>query len=101
MAANQAQTFVTGRTRQSIHSGNMLAYAVVRAIEIVGEAASRISQETRDTLPKIEWRAIIGMRNRIVHDYVHINRDIVWDVATNDLPRLIAELENILPPSQK
>lgn len=100
-AARKAQEFIADKSRERIHTDDMLAFAVVRAIEITGEAASRVSQETRDTLPQIEWRAIIGMRNRIIHDYVSVNLDVVWDVATHDLPRLIVELERLLPPEEE
>ncbi len=76
----------------------MLGFAVVRAIEIVGEAAVNISEEGRRELPNIPWKSITGMRNRIVHAYFDIDYEIVWETVTLRLPELIAELEKIIPP---
>jgi uncharacterized protein with HEPN domain len=75
----------------------LLGYAVVRAVEIVGEAASRISPETRAVYPQIRWLEIVGMRNRVVHEYSQVDYGIVWQVVKQDLPQLIAALETILP----
>ena len=84
-----------------LDSNQMFAFALVRAVEIIGEAASRVSQETRETIPGIPWREIVGMRNKVIHDYVNVDHDIVWDVATVDLPALLAELERVLPPEKE
>jgi uncharacterized protein with HEPN domain len=64
----------------------MLLFAVVRAIEILGEAASQISAETRATHAGIPWRAIIGMRNRLIHAYSEINTEIIWQTVTQEFP---------------
>ena len=74
----------------------MLNLSLVRLIEIIGEAAARVSAETQAKHPEIRWPGIIGMRHRIAHGYDEINFDIVWEVATVDLPPLIATLEQIL-----
>jgi uncharacterized protein with HEPN domain len=95
-AAHDAQSFVAGRTRQMLDTDRMFAFALVRAIEIIGEAASRITEETRQALPEIQWRSVIGMRNKIIHDYISVDNNIVWDVATSDLPILIIQLEKII-----
>jgi uncharacterized protein with HEPN domain len=95
-AARKAREFAVGKTREAIHDDDMLYFALVRAIEIVGEAASRITPETRAALPDIPWRGIVGMRNKVIHDYLAVDRDIVWDTATGDLPPLIDKLEEIL-----
>ena len=68
----------------------------MKAIEIVGEAASKISEECREDFPQIPWTNIIGMRNRLIHAYFDLNLDILWKTITEDLPPLIAELEKIL-----
>ncbi len=78
----------------------MLAYALVRAIEIVGEAASQVTQETREAFPQIPWKAITGMRNKVIHDYVAIDYNVVWDTVQYDLPKLIDQLEMILKGGQ-
>jgi uncharacterized protein with HEPN domain len=76
----------------------MIAYAVVRAIELIGEVASRVTIETRDQYPNIAWKNIIGMRNQVIHRYNNVNLDIVWQVFTRNIPELIAQLVTILPP---
>jgi len=100
-AARKAQNFMGGNNQATLKSNDMLAFAVVRAIEIIGEAASQVSQKTRAKLDQIEWKAIIGMRNRIIHDYGNINLTTVWEVVTVDIPRLTSELEKILPPENE
>jgi uncharacterized protein with HEPN domain len=77
-AAEDALRFVSGRKRADLDEDRMLLFAVVRAIEIVGEAVSKVSAETRAEHSTIPWPAIIGMRNRIVHAYFDIDSDIVW-----------------------
>ena len=94
--ARKAQSFIEGKTRASLDEDDMLLFAVVRAIEIVGEVANQISQDTRDALPQIPWQAIIGMRNKVIHTYTGIDKNIVWDTVIYDLPPLIVQLEAIL-----
>jgi uncharacterized protein with HEPN domain len=66
----------------------MLLLSLVKAIEILGEAASRVSEETRSEFCSIPWRDIIAMRNRLIHGYFDINLDIVWKTVTDELPHL-------------
>lgn len=75
----------------------MLAFALVRAIEIVGEAATKISIETREQHPDIPWAVIIGMRHRLIHAYFDINYDILWITATEAIPTLLPQLITLLP----
>ncbi len=95
-AAHKARQFTAGRTRAALDDDEMLAYALVRALEIVGEAASRVSAETRESLPQIPWHQIIGMRHKLAHDYISVNYDIVWTTIVDDLPSLIDGLESAL-----
>jgi len=88
-AANEAQCFVAGRHIDELATDRMLAFAVVRAIEIVGEAASKVSAEGRLAVPELPWPAIIGMRNRLIHAYFEIDYERVWITVTEDLPPLI------------
>ena len=100
-AAQKVQKFITGKTRADLESNDfLLGFAVVRGIEIVGEAASKISSDTRQNLNQIPWKNIIGMRNRIAHDYTNVDYDIVWEVVTQNLPPLIEVLENLLPAQE-
>lgn len=74
----------------------MVQHSVINCLYIIGEAANRIAQTTREQIPDIEWDAIRGMRNRLAHAYFDINLGIVWYSATIDTPRLLATVERIL-----
>jgi uncharacterized protein with HEPN domain len=74
----------------------MLLFALVRAIEVAGEAASKVTEATRAELPDLPWTAMTGMRNRLVHAYFDINRDILWTTVTEAAPALAHRLRNIL-----
>jgi uncharacterized protein with HEPN domain len=96
-AAHKAQKFVENKTQAMLEENDeQLGFAVVRAIEIIGEAASKITIETRNAGTQIEWQNIIGMRNKVVHDYLSVDYAVVWQVVTVNLPKLIVELEKLL-----
>lgn len=96
-AAREAVSFMRGRTRDDLDTDRQLVLALVKDIEIVGEAATRVTESTRRLLPEIPWERIVGMRNRLVHTYFDINLDIVWETVGQDLPALIALLEKAVP----
>ncbi|MDQ7785168.1 MAG: DUF86 domain-containing protein [Desulfomonilaceae bacterium] len=95
-AAKHAVSFVEGKSRADLGRDNMLAFALVRAFEVIGEAASKISQDTRHRFSDIAWPKIVGMRNRLIHGYDDINLDILWETTTIALPPLIRTLERII-----
>jgi len=95
-AAREALAFAQGRSRADLDKDRMLVLALVKSIEIVGEAASKVSPETRLAVPGLPWSSIVGMRNRLIHAYFDIDLDRVWDTITDDLPPLITELERSL-----
>jgi len=95
-AATEACEMIADETRTSLDSDRKLSLALVRLLEIVGEAAASVSQEQQSQLAKIPWRSMIGMRNRIIHAYFDVDLDIVWQTITEDLPPLVNELERIL-----
>ena len=97
-AAREALSFARGRTRGELDNDRQLGLALVKAIEIVGEAAAQVSEPTRRRLPDMPWERIVGMRNRLVHAYFDINLDIVWRTVREDLPELIALVEEALQP---
>ena len=104
-AIRAALGFVDGRSRSDLDDDQMLQFALVRAVEIVGEAASRISPEGRTCVRDVPWVDVVGMRNRLVHAYFDINRDILWKTVTTSLPDLQRALQfyldatsTILPP---
>ncbi len=92
-----ALRFLAGRQRGDIDSDEMLRFALVRAVEIIGEAASKVSVETRLAAPLIPWADIIFMRNRLVHAYFDIDHTILWKTATEDIPDLLPLLRPLLP----
>ena len=94
--ARRAGDAVAGRRRSDLDTDPVLAAALERFIEVIGEAASKISTATQESAEEIPWRQIIGMRNRLVHGYAAVDHDIVWDVASADIPALIASLERLL-----
>jgi uncharacterized protein with HEPN domain len=91
-ACDLVQRFVSGRNRQDLETDDMLLFALVRAIEVIGEAPSRVSDDAKRTLPEVPWRQIAGMRNRLIHGYFDVNRDVVWRTATEDVPLLVRAL---------
>lgn len=97
-AARTTQQVTEGKTRASLDEDIVIVLALTRLVEIIGEAASRVSQETRDALPEVPWRNMIGMRNRVIHDYGNVNYDILWKTAAKRIPELIAILERIVSP---
>jgi uncharacterized protein with HEPN domain len=96
-AARKAISFVQGRSRADLDSDEMLALAVVRLIEVLGEAARQISRTTRERYPQIPWRQIAGTRDRLIHGYFDVDLDIIWEIVTRDLPPLIEALQQIFP----
>jgi uncharacterized protein with HEPN domain len=95
-AARKAVAFANGRTRTDLQSDEMFMLAEVRLLEIIGEAATAVSQETRQQLPEIPWRPITATRNRLIHGYFNVDLDIVWSILQNDLPPLITALQKTL-----
>jgi uncharacterized protein with HEPN domain len=96
-AAHQALAFLRGRSRADLDQDAMLSLALVRLLEIIGEAARGVSAATRESHPGIAWSQMAGMRDRLIHGYFDVNLDIVWETVNQDLPHLVAQLEQILP----
>lgn len=100
-AARKALFFCRGKTRFDIEEDEQLRLALVRLVEIVGEAASRVSQELQDQTPSIAWADIISTRNKLVHAYFNIDLDVMWQIIQEDLPLLANELENLLETGEQ
>ena len=84
--SRKAVQLVSAETSESFESNETLTLALTDLLQIIGEAARRVSPEFASTHPEVPWRAIIGMRHRVVHDYLYVDLDIVWDVATKTWP---------------
>jgi uncharacterized protein with HEPN domain len=95
-ASREAVEFGSSHSPDDLRADRVRALALVRCIEIVGEAASRISPETRNALPALPWADIVGMRNRLIHAYFDVDLTLVCDTISADLPVLIATLATIL-----
>ena len=95
-AAESAINFVAGRQRADLNSDQMLLFALVRAIEIVGEAANRISEVTREAAADVPWGLIVSMRNRLIHAYFDVDNDVVWKTVTEEPPALLPGLRALL-----
>ncbi len=95
-AARKAIAFTQGHNRADLDSDELLALAVVRLVEILGEAAKNVSQDIKERTPKIAWRQMAGTRDRLTHAYFDVNLDIIWDIVNNDLTPLVEKLEELL-----
>jgi len=95
-AARKLVHYTAGRTRADLDQDEIFALGIVRLIEIVGEAASKVTDTTRQRFPEVDWQDAAGMRNRIVHQYFDIDLDRVWDTVLADIPGLIVGLEHVL-----
>lgn len=98
--ARKAVARLGGKTRADFDADEDLRIVLTHWVQIIGEAASRVSRATQAAHPKIPWRRITGMRHRIVHDYMNTDADILWEVVTRNLPELISLLTPIVPPEE-
>lgn len=95
-AANNIEEFVTGVTFDQFVSNKMLFFAVMKNVEIIGEAAYMLTKEFQESHPQVRWAVIVKMRHVIVHGYAKVSRDILWDTAVNDVPQLKKQIEEFL-----
>jgi len=94
--SKEALSLAEGKSRASLDTDRVLSLALVRLLEIIGEAAARIPQDEHEMYPSIPWVQIIGLRNRLIHGYDSVDHDILWSILTRDVPQLISGLEDIL-----
>ena len=100
-AAREAVTFIAGKTAQHLKSDRILSLALVKCIEIIGEAATKVTVETRTAFPQIPWADIVGMRHRLIHVYFDVDLERVCDTIAIDLPPLIESLEKTVEAEHK
>ena len=97
-AAKEVEEMAKGRDLPAFLNDLILLRALERSIEIIGEAARRVSSTYRDAHPDIPWRKIIGQRNILAHEYGQIDHGLLYKTAVNDIPELIVLIERFLPP---
>ena len=95
-AVAEAATFIKDRLPQDLAKDRVLLLALVKEIEIIGEAATQVSEEFRESSPEIPWARIKGVHNRLIHAYSEVNIDLVWSTVVSDLPELARSLKTIL-----
>lgn len=88
--------YTKGKNFEDFIADDMMYYAVVKNIEILGEASNMLTEEFRQEHPKTPWKQVNGMRNYIVHEYFQVDNNVVWDVITNDLPVLEQQIKEYL-----
>ena len=95
-AASEAIGFARTRDRSDLDGDRLLMHALVRCLEIIGEAARNVTAEGRAQAVDVPWPDVVGIRHRIIHEYFRLDLDIVWGTATEDLPPLVAALDRAL-----
>ncbi len=98
-AAKQIQNFLQGIDKEQFDGSALIQSAVIRQIEIIGEASKRLSEPFRSANPHIPWRQIAGMRDLLIHAYDHVDIDEVWNAARSDIPSLISWIEPLINKS--
>lgn len=99
--ANRATQFIEGMDFKAFSKDDKTVYAVIRAVEIIGEATRNIPQEIRTKYPEIPWRDASDMRNKLVHRYFGINLEVIWQTLNEDLPMLATALQEIIRREEK
>jgi uncharacterized protein with HEPN domain len=94
--AKRASRFTAGMDFGSFSKDDKTVYAVIRAVEIIGEAARNVPQDVRSKYSQIPWRDVAGMRDKLIHQYFGINMEVVWQTLHEDVPMLVEILEDIL-----
>jgi len=97
VAARKIQKFSAGLTQERFNESELHQSAIVRELQVIGEAARLVSAEGKTAHPEIDWDKIAGMRNRLIHEYFRVSLRIVWQVVQNDIPALIEQLEPLVP----
>jgi uncharacterized protein with HEPN domain len=91
-ASQELSEFIKGIDKNNFLTNKVIRAATVRQIQIVGEAAKKLSDETKNAYPDIPWKDIAGMRDKLVHDYFGVDYDAVWDTVMTDIPSLVKKL---------
>jgi len=101
IAARKIRRYVAGMTQEAFYANEMAQSAVIREIQVIGEAARLLTAETKARHSGIAWASMTGIRNRIIHEYFNIDLGIVWSSIHEDIPVVMAQLEKIVPPEDE
>jgi len=95
-AATSAELFIEGISFEQFHRDRKTVFAVIRALEIIGEAARKVPRPSQAELPLLPWQDMAGMRDKLIHDYMGVNESVVWKTVKEDLPVLRVHLVRYL-----
>lgn len=98
LAARRAVEHASKTNWEKFQKNTLYQDAIVRTIEIIGEAAARVSEETKIAHAEIPWKEIVGMRNRLIHEYLDVDVQKVWQTVKEDIPKLIDKIQPLVPP---
>ncbi|HVP04506.1 MAG TPA: HepT-like ribonuclease domain-containing protein [Dehalococcoidia bacterium] len=98
IAARKSRQFTAGVSQERFASDEVLQHAVLRMLQIIGEAATKLSAQRRESIAAVPWDKVIGLRHRLVHEYFNINLPLIWQVLNEDVPLLIDIIEALVPP---
>lgn len=101
ISAQRAARFVAGLTWEAFADSDLHQSAVIRELEILDEAAHLVSEDTRTAYPELPWQQIIGMRNRLIHEYFRVDLERVWETVLQDIPELISHLQPLVPSEEE
>ncbi|HEY3295343.1 MAG TPA: HepT-like ribonuclease domain-containing protein [bacterium] len=96
-ALRKAQTYAAGQTWEDLLSNELLQHTLIRMLTIIGEAATKLSKEAKQTVTGVSWEDVTGMRHRLVHEYFRVNLAVVWETVRHDLPDLLAAIQPFIP----
>lgn len=95
-AAKEALLFVEGRSREDLQNDRKLVLSLIKDLEILGEAASKVTDDFRRQHRQIPWEIIVKTRHRLIHGYFDIDLDVVWETVTGELPKILTSLQKII-----
>ena len=101
LACREAEDYVRGVSWEEFQEDRKLQRALCMVLEIVGEAARAVSKECKARHKDIPWRDLVGIRNRIIHEYFRLDLKIIWEIARKDIPALLAMVEPLVPPEME
>jgi len=101
IAARKPQRYIAEMNEMEFRGSDLHQSAVVRELQVIGEAARQVSKEFRDSHPELDWQSMAGMRNRLIHEYFRVSLEVVLQTIRDDIPNLIATLETLMPPSDE